>query len=97
MKHFATPMMALVCIFVSGCMVGPKYVKPSAPFAPAYKESYPVAAQDGWKVSQPADMAQRGEWWEVFNDQQLSALESRLQLQIKASKLQKHIFVKRAP
>jgi NodT family efflux transporter outer membrane factor (OMF) lipoprotein len=78
MKHLSTAMLALVCILFSGCMVGPRYVKPSAPLAPAYKEEALSVAEDGWRVAQPADTALRGEWWEVFNDPQLNALEEQI-------------------
>jgi len=78
MKHLPTAMLASLCIFVSGCMVGPKYVAPSSPMAPAYKEEAPSVAEDGWKVAQPTDTALRGEWWEVFNDPQLNALEEQI-------------------
>jgi NodT family efflux transporter outer membrane factor (OMF) lipoprotein len=58
-------------------MVGPKYVKPSVPLAPAYKEVNPDATKENsnWQVAQPADAAQRGEWWKVFGDAQLDSLE----------------------
>jgi len=32
----------------------------------------------GWKVAQPADRADRGAWWTVYNDPQLDALIGRL-------------------
>jgi NodT family efflux transporter outer membrane factor (OMF) lipoprotein len=55
-------------------MVGPKYVKPSAPLAPAFKEASP-AAGDGWKTGTPSDAAIKGAWWQDYNDPQLNALE----------------------
>ena len=59
---------------LSGCMVGPKYMKPSVPMAPAYKEASPDAYKESsnWQVAHPADAAQRGEWWKVFGDEQLN-------------------------
>jgi NodT family efflux transporter outer membrane factor (OMF) lipoprotein len=58
-------------------MVGPKYVKPSVPLAPAYKEANPDAYKENanWQVAQPADATQRGEWWKIFGDTQLNVLE----------------------
>jgi outer membrane protein TolC len=47
---------------LAGCMVGPDYVRPTAPAPAAYKEAA------GWKVAQPADDAPRGAWWEAFKD-----------------------------
>jgi NodT family efflux transporter outer membrane factor (OMF) lipoprotein len=61
-------------------MVGPKYVKPSAPLAPAYKEATPDAYKENnnWQVAQPADAAQRGEWWKIFSDTELNVLEPQV-------------------
>jgi NodT family efflux transporter outer membrane factor (OMF) lipoprotein len=65
---------------VSGCMVGPKYVKPSLPMAPDFKEASPDASREksNWQVAQPADEAQRGEWWRIFGDAELNALEPQI-------------------
>jgi NodT family efflux transporter outer membrane factor (OMF) lipoprotein len=61
-------------------MVGPKYVKPSAPLAPAYKEADPDSYKENanWQVAQPTDAAQRGEWWKIFGDEQLNTLEPQV-------------------
>ena len=70
---------------LSGCNVGPKYVKPAAvAIAPEYKESAPPAyanATDGaWKPAQPQDAMLKGKWWEVFNEPELNALEDQLDI-----------------
>ncbi|MGA3201052.1 MAG: efflux transporter outer membrane subunit [Bryobacteraceae bacterium] len=65
MKYLIFPLMLLL----GGCMVGPKYVKPDVPIAPAFKEG------DGWKTATPNDQALRGDWWTMFQDPQLNALE----------------------
>jgi NodT family efflux transporter outer membrane factor (OMF) lipoprotein len=31
-----------------------------------------------WKTAQPSDQAQKGNWWEIFQDPQLNALEDKL-------------------
>jgi len=61
-------------------MVGPKYVKPSVPMAPAFKEAEPDAYKESsnWQVAKPADTAQRGEWWKVFGDDGLNMLEPQV-------------------
>jgi NodT family efflux transporter outer membrane factor (OMF) lipoprotein len=64
--------LAGVTLLLSGCMVGPKYVKPAAPMAPAFKEDA------GWQTAQPADTKLRGEWWTIFGDEQLNALEPQV-------------------
>ncbi len=73
----------LVCLGLGGCVVGPRYHKPSAttPAAPNYKES-PVNFQDenGWKVASPQDAMLRGNWWEIFNEPELNDLEQQLNI-----------------
>jgi NodT family efflux transporter outer membrane factor (OMF) lipoprotein len=64
----------VAAIALSGCMMGPDYVRPPAPAPAAYKE---IA---GWKVAQPQDRAPRGKWWEVFGDATLDELESQVDI-----------------
>jgi NodT family efflux transporter outer membrane factor (OMF) lipoprotein len=61
-------------------MVGPKYVKPSVPMAPEYKEAGPDAYKENsnWQVANPADAVQRGEWWTIFGDAELNILEPQV-------------------
>jgi NodT family efflux transporter outer membrane factor (OMF) lipoprotein len=75
---------AIPALFLTGCLVGPKYhVPPAAAQAPptTYKES-PTQFQDteGWKVAQPQDAMLRGKWWEIYNDPELNALEEQLNI-----------------
>jgi NodT family efflux transporter outer membrane factor (OMF) lipoprotein len=69
-----------ISLFLSGCTVGPKYVKPTVPMAPGFKEQPPESFKesDGWKPAQPGDQGLRGKWWEIFGDSQLNALEEEL-------------------
>jgi NodT family efflux transporter outer membrane factor (OMF) lipoprotein len=60
----------------SACMVGPKYQRPGAPAPPAFKEAPPA----GWKEAQPNDGALRGQWWKVYNDPRLDALEDQVSI-----------------
>ena len=55
-----------------GCAVGPKYKTPTAPTSPVYKE------MGNWKTAQPNDQHLGGNWWEIFNDPQLNALEEQI-------------------
>ncbi len=68
-----------LCALLAGCDVGPKY-RPPVQTAPAvYKESPDQFKEaDGWKVAQPQDAALRGNWWEIYNDAELNALEEQL-------------------
>ena len=61
---------------LSACAVGPNYVRPKLDTAPAYKEAQPAKAQ-GWSPARPADLSQRGDWWTLFNDPALNALEAQ--------------------
>jgi NodT family efflux transporter outer membrane factor (OMF) lipoprotein len=75
---------SIATVLLSGCNVGPKYVKPTAPAPPEFKESSPVAytnAPSGtWRPATPQDAALKGKWWEVFNEPELNALEEQLDI-----------------
>jgi len=66
-------------LYLVGCSVGPKYQTPTVQTPTAYKELTPDQAKDtaGWKQAQPSDAALHGNWWEIFNDPQLNALEQQ--------------------
>jgi NodT family efflux transporter outer membrane factor (OMF) lipoprotein len=72
MTRRAAGLAGLVAVLLGGCMVGPKYNRPSAPMTPAYKE------MDGWKTAQPSDHLPRGQWWTLFGDSELNALEEQI-------------------
>jgi NodT family efflux transporter outer membrane factor (OMF) lipoprotein len=48
--------------------VGPDYVRPAAPVTPQFKEA------KGWKFISPLDAEDRGAWWAVYRDSELSGL-----------------------
>jgi NodT family efflux transporter outer membrane factor (OMF) lipoprotein len=68
------------CLALAGCMVGPQYARPSVPLAPAFKEPLPenFKSEDGWKPAQPSDAQLKGDWWTLFDDPQLNALEAQI-------------------
>jgi NodT family efflux transporter outer membrane factor (OMF) lipoprotein len=76
----ATICFAVTLCLLNGCMVGPKYHRPSTDSPAAYKELTPAEFKDteGWKVAQPKDDALRGKWWEIFNNPELNALEEKV-------------------
>lgn len=78
MKCYQTIVATAGVILLSGCMVGPKYVRPDAPTAPAFKETTEWKEGDGWKLAQPNDTAFRGKWWELYGDSQLNQLEEQV-------------------
>jgi len=65
-------LIAIAALQLTGCVVGPKYHQPPAPAPPAYKEV------GDWKPAQPNDQNLGGEWWKVFQDPQLNALEDQV-------------------
>jgi NodT family efflux transporter outer membrane factor (OMF) lipoprotein len=72
-QGFSWSAFAILCLAVlDGCSVGPKYTKPTAQIPPAYKEI------GNWKPAAPRDQALKGNWWEIFEDLQLNALEEQL-------------------
>src|ERR1035438_8624366 len=48
-----SPLVAGVCFVVAGCRIGPQYVRPAAPLAPAFKEPLPenFKSEDGDRKS----------------------------------------------
>jgi NodT family efflux transporter outer membrane factor (OMF) lipoprotein len=72
---------AAVVALLAACNVGPKYMRPSAPVPPAYKElAAAPTTEEVWKPAQPHDDVARGKWWEKFNDPQLNQLEEKLDI-----------------
>jgi NodT family efflux transporter outer membrane factor (OMF) lipoprotein len=78
MRRLEFILAAALLLLTAGCMVGPKYSRPSAPIAPAFKESSEWKEGDGWKVAQPNDTALRGKWWELYGDTKLNELEEQV-------------------
>ncbi len=64
----------------NACLVGPKYQRPSTPAPPAFKGGTPADWPSAWKEAQPNDAAIRGQWWLVYNDPQLNALEDQVRI-----------------
>jgi NodT family efflux transporter outer membrane factor (OMF) lipoprotein len=75
-------MLLVFCGVLCGCTVGPKYHPPVAQAPAAYKEAPQTSADnDGlWQVAQPQDAALRGNWWEIFQEPELDALEEQLNI-----------------
>jgi NodT family efflux transporter outer membrane factor (OMF) lipoprotein len=60
--------LAASLLLLSGCAVGPDYVKPAAIVPAQYKEI------KGWKLAAPGDERPRGDWWKCFGDAELDRL-----------------------
>lgn len=68
---------------IAGCRIGPKYTPPTPPAVTArnYKEStVNFQNEPGWKVASPQTAMIRGNWWEVFHEPELNALEEQLNI-----------------
>jgi len=71
MKHRAVWNASFVFLLAAGCTVGPTYQRPSAPVPAHWDVSAP------WHESAPKDGVPKGEWWSVFENDELSALEKQ--------------------
>ena len=60
-----------VAAAVGGCTVGPNYQRPAATIPAKWDVS------DPWRESAPKDGMAKGEWWTVFHDDELNALEQQ--------------------
>jgi NodT family efflux transporter outer membrane factor (OMF) lipoprotein len=65
---------ALASLALGGCMVGPNYKTPSAPAPPAYSEN---GHNGDWTAATPSDSVNRGAWWTIYQNPELSDLEER--------------------
>jgi NodT family efflux transporter outer membrane factor (OMF) lipoprotein len=70
----------LLVLLLAGCTVGPKYVKPTVPTTPSYKEEAPASFKesDQWQPAKPEDQTSHGKWWEIFGDPELNRLEEQI-------------------
>jgi len=62
----------VLLVLASGCATHARYSRPAVETTPAFKED------ENWKVASPADAGLKGNWWEVFGDPALNALEDRI-------------------
>jgi NodT family efflux transporter outer membrane factor (OMF) lipoprotein len=70
---------SLICL--CGCHITPQYVHPDIVAPPAYKEvTGDEATAVVWQAAQPADTLIRDDWWSIFGDPQLNALEARVNI-----------------
>ncbi|SNT43627.1 efflux transporter, outer membrane factor (OMF) lipoprotein, NodT family [Granulicella rosea] len=65
---------------LQGCNVGPRYTAPVTPAPPTFKEAAPQQSSDGttWVPANPQDATLRGNWWELYQEPELNALEEKL-------------------
>jgi NodT family efflux transporter outer membrane factor (OMF) lipoprotein len=58
----------LIALLLAGCAVGPDYSPEPAPVPTQFKEL------KGWKLADPRDQLDRGDWWAPYHDPRLAAL-----------------------
>lgn len=70
----------LAPLLLGGCMIGPTYVKPNTPAPSTFKEEPPATYGDPaiWTTARPSDGRLQTNWWELFDDPQLNALEAQV-------------------
>src|SRR5262245_54747627 len=56
---------------LTGCTVGPDYVRPPADVPAQFTEGGP------WKAGEPQDAIARGDWWTIFSDPVLDDLQTK--------------------
>ena len=71
-------LLAQFVLLMAACAAGPDYKRPAAPAPATFKERPPAASEESWKPTQPGDEIHRGNWWEVFQDPALNALEDQV-------------------
>jgi multidrug efflux system outer membrane protein len=78
--HFSRAVLFSGLLAIAGCAVGPKYERPAATpsgkMPAAFSEQTATNIGD-WKSGEPAAHLPRGEWWSLFHDPELDALEKR--------------------
>src|ERR1700721_3523861 len=81
-RHLVDIIVIGACLLLQGCVVGPKYVAPVTQAPPAFKEVAPQVQQssDGttWIPATPQDATVKGNWWEIYQEPELNALEEQL-------------------
>ena len=64
-------------LLLAGCSLAPQYEPERVVIPLQFKEANPLQENENWKIAQPSDAASRGEWWLIFQDAQLNALEQQ--------------------
>ncbi|NKE65620.1 efflux transporter outer membrane subunit [Ramlibacter sp. RBP-2] len=75
MKIPCRPAVLVLALALAGCAVGPAYQPPPVETPVAFKEGH-----GAWVRAVPADLLERGPWWELFQDPELNALAARVEV-----------------
>ncbi|WP_343730772.1 efflux transporter outer membrane subunit [Duganella sp.] len=82
-KYAPSPRYSLLALaLLTACSVTPTYKTPDTPQPAAYKETASDAdkAAAGWAAAAPADMLERGPWWQLFGDPLLNQLAETIEV-----------------
>jgi len=65
---------------LAGCNLAPRYQRPDVQASGPFKEAVPGAddGRQGWKIAEPQDTRLQNDWWELYQDPELNALEERV-------------------
>lgn len=77
MKRLPLPRLAMggaLLSLIAACSVEQPWQRPEASIPATFKEA-PAEENTGWKLAEPAEEAQRGQWWTLFGDPLLDELE----------------------
>lgn len=76
-------LLVFCCVLIlTACTVGPDYVRPCVQTPCCYKETpccYKEASKI-WRPAEPQDECNRGQWWHIFEDPELDALEAKVEV-----------------
>ena len=63
-----------LAVILAGCAIGPDYSREPAPVPTHYKEL------KGWKLANPSDNLDRGDWWTAYRDRGLDVLLPQVEI-----------------
>lgn len=68
----------MLAALLSACALGPDHRRPEVSTPAAFKEA--PQAEAGWLPAAPADLLDRGPWWELFGDAELNRLVAQVEV-----------------
>jgi NodT family efflux transporter outer membrane factor (OMF) lipoprotein len=72
MKKLELALSLAVAVALGGCSLAPAYKTPATPAAPTYRDLGP------WVSAVPSDQLPRNNWWQLYGDDQLDQLQTKL-------------------
>ena len=79
MRNVSLITLLLTGTVLAGCSLAPDFTTPDVGVPQAYKEQLPDTdgdiAKGKWKEAHALESSDRGQWWKIFGDEKLNALE----------------------